>query len=140
MEDNRKIKDIYGCNYIEADGKMYPLQKWYNQLIDKKISEITVFDVLRMIRQNEFVDVAISKAIVYLKANPFVGDMYEGELLEKLSKININDLKDYLNEIKDILSNALAKNESYDWLDEEERKEFEEIISSFSEKILDIPN
>ena len=36
---------------------MYPLQKWYNQLIDKNVSEIGVSDVLRMIRQNEFIDI-----------------------------------------------------------------------------------
>lgn len=135
MQDDRKIKDIYTCNYIEADGEMYPLQKWYNRLLDKRISELEVSDILRMIRQNEFMDIAISKAVSFLKENPFVGDMYEGELLEKLSNVNTDSLTDYIDEIKSILSNALIKNQDYEWLDDEERKEFAEIITKFSDKV-----
>ena len=114
---------------------MYPLQKWYNRLIDKRVSELEVSDILRMIRQNEFIDIAISKAVDYLKENPFVGDMYEGELLEKISSISIERLTDYIGEIKDILSNAIIKNQDYEWLDEDERKEFAEAILNFSDKI-----
>lgn len=88
-----------------------------------------------MIRQNEFRDIAVLKAIEYLKVNPFVGDMYEGELLEKLSSINVDSLTDHIGEIKGILSNALIKNKNYEWLDDEERKEFEEIIMKFSDKV-----
>ena len=53
MEDTRKIKDIYDCVAIISDKELYPLQKQYNQLIDKTIPEITVADVLRMIRQKQ---------------------------------------------------------------------------------------
>lgn len=35
MHDDRKIKEIYKCKYIETEEYMYPLQKWYNQLLDK---------------------------------------------------------------------------------------------------------
>lgn len=51
MEDKRKIKEIYNCMSIASNEELYPLQKWYNQLIEKTIVEITVADVLRMIRQ-----------------------------------------------------------------------------------------
>lgn len=135
MRDDRKIKEIYRCKYIEVDGEMYPLQKWYNRLLDKRISELEVSDILRMLRQNEFIDIAISKAVDYLKENLFVGDMYEGELLEKLSSMNIDSLTNYIDEIKSILSEALIKNQDYKWLDDEERKEFAEIIIKFSDKI-----
>ena len=47
----KKIKDLFKCEYIVSDGELYPLQKWYNQLIDKTISEVTVADVIRMMRQ-----------------------------------------------------------------------------------------
>ena len=137
MKDDRKIKDIYNCQYIETSGEMYPLQKWYNRLIDKRISELEVSDVLRMIKQKEFVDIAVSKAVDYLKENPFSGDMYEGELLYKLSDIDVNSLKEYLNEIKIILSDALIKNKNYDWLDDDEKNEFAEIIKKFYYKIND---
>lgn len=135
MYDDKKIKDIYMCRYIESVEELYPLQKWYNQLIDKKISEIEVFDITRMIRQKEFLDIAILKAVDYLKENPFIGDMYDGELLEKLSEIHIDSLTDCIEEIKSILSTAKEKNDEYEWLDDEERIEFAEIIKEFSDKI-----
>ncbi|KAF5063135.1 CDI immunity protein [anaerobic digester metagenome] len=84
MEDEKKIKDIWKCGYIESETEVYPLQKWFNQLIDKQVSEIEVPDVLRMIRQNEFMDIAIPKAVEFLKTNPFAGEMYEGELMKKI--------------------------------------------------------
>ena len=64
------------------------MQKWYNQLIEKTIAEITVEDVLRMIRQKEFTNLAVSKAINFLKEDVFVVELYEGELLEKLSEMD----------------------------------------------------
>ena len=67
MEDTRKIKDIYDCVAIISDEELYPLQKWYNQLIDKTLSEITVADALRMIRQKQFINLAMSKAIKFLQ-------------------------------------------------------------------------
>lgn len=51
MNDERKIKEIYDCDYIVSDTELYPLQKWYNDLIDKQINDINIMDILRMIRQ-----------------------------------------------------------------------------------------
>lgn len=59
MEDTRKIKEIYDCVAIISEKELYPLQKWYNQLIDKKPSEIIVADVLRMMRQKQFINLAM---------------------------------------------------------------------------------
>lgn len=67
--------------------------------------------------------------------NSFIGDMYEGELLEKLSEVEIRYLIDYIEEIKDILSFALIKNQDYEWIDDDERKEFEDIIIKLSNRI-----
>lgn len=138
MEKNKTIKELYKCNYIKSNEELYPLQKWYNQLIDKKFSEINVFDVLRMIRQNEFVDLAIAKAVSLLKSNPFIGDMYDGELLEKLSKVNLKYLKAFNNELKEILLCASKENKNYKWINQEEQEEFEIIIKKFKEKISEI--
>ncbi len=89
MEDTRKIKDIYDCVAIISDEELYPLQKWYNQLIDKTIPEITVADVLRMIRQKQFINLAMSKAIKYLKDNVFIGESYDGEEDEFKEIVNV---------------------------------------------------
>lgn len=109
-----KIKSIYGFSKIEVEGELYPLQKWYNQLIEKTIYEITIADVLRMIRQNEFIEIAISRAICYYKNNPFAGELYEGELLEKMALFDIIQLGEYMYEIRNILENALRENEVYE--------------------------
>lgn len=131
MED-RKIKDIYGCDYIQDNGELYPLQKWYNQIIDKKVSDISVADVLRMMRQNEFMELAISKAITFLRDNPFEGEKYEGELLEKVSNIEKYLIMDYLDDLRTILLQAQKENKVYKWLIEKEREEFQELINNFS--------
>lgn len=135
MED-RKIKDIYGCDYIQDNGELYPLQRWYNQTIDKNVSEISVADVLRMMRQNEFMELAISRAIAFLRENPFEGEQYEGELLGKVSTIENHLIKDYLDDLRYILVHAKKENEVYEWLIEKEREEFQEIIDNFS-RIID---
>ena len=67
MGDTRKIKEIYGCKPIVFPEPLYPLQEWHNLLIEKTVDEITVADVARMLRQNELVDLALSKAIDFLK-------------------------------------------------------------------------
>lgn len=42
-------------------------------------SEITVADVLRMIRQKQFINLAMSKAIKFLRDDIFIGETYDGE-------------------------------------------------------------
>ena len=39
MQDKRKIKEIYNCISISSNEELYPLQKWYNQLIEKTIKK-----------------------------------------------------------------------------------------------------
>ncbi len=104
-------------------------------MIDKKVSEIEVSDVLRMIRQNEFIDIAIPKAVEFLMINPFAGEMYEGELLEKMSKLEGSILIQYRQELREVLEGALINNKTYEWMDEEERIDFEKVIVNFFKKI-----
>lgn len=135
MEDRRKIKDIYGYTYIVSDEKLYPLQKWYNQLIDKSISEITLSDVLRMIRQKIFVDLAMSKALLFLHENVFAGNAYDGELLDHLATMDAAFLTPYANALKDVLLEALENCKTHEWAYDGEKEEFEEILHLLSEKI-----
>lgn len=136
MGDRKKIKDIYNCKYIISDKELYPLQKWYNQLIDKTISEINIADVLRMIRQKEMIDLAISKAMDFLRNDVFAGETYEGELLEKLSEVEDASLLPYFDELKEILSHTLEEERKHEWLCDEEKEEFEKIVSCISNKII----
>ena len=136
MEDKRKIKEIYNCISITSNEELYPLQKWYNQLIEKTIAEITVADVLRMIRQKEFTNLAMSKAISFLQEDVFAGESYEGELLEKVSEMDSSFLIPYADDLKNIINNALVKSETRDWTYDGEEEEFKDMIDALSTKVM----
>ncbi|SFK77647.1 hypothetical protein SAMN05216390_103210 [Lachnospiraceae bacterium KH1T2] len=50
----KKIKEIYDCTSIKKD-ELFPLEIWYNKLIEKEYAEINLVDVLKMLRQEVFV-------------------------------------------------------------------------------------
>lgn len=127
---------MYGCKYINSEEELFPLQKWYNQLIDKEVEELSISDVLKMIRQNEFLDIAVSKSIDILKQNPFAGELYEGELFEKIAYISDKDLGKYHSDLQQIISNGLVQNEIYDWITEDEREEFGNMLKNYGQRIL----
>lgn len=54
------------------------MDEWYNNLINKDITELDIIDLPRMIRQNIFIELAIDKSIEVLKLNPLEGDVYDG--------------------------------------------------------------
>lgn len=136
MEDKRKIKEICNCISITSNEELYPLQKWYNQLIEKTIAEITVADVLRMVRQKEFTNLAMSKAISFLQEDVFAGESYEGELLEKVSEMDSSFLISYADDLKNIINNALVKSETRDWIYAGEEEEFKDMIDALSTKVM----
>lgn len=136
MEDKRKIKEIYNCISIVSNEELYPLQKWYNQLIEKTIDEFTVADVLRMIRQKEFTNLAMSKAINLLREDVFVGESYEGELFQKISEMDNSFLISYADDLKLIIKNALVKSEIRDWTYDGEEEEFKDMIDTLSTKVM----
>lgn len=133
MEEKRKIKEYYDCQYDKEEA--YPLQKWYNQLIDKTKNELTIADVLRMMRQELFVDLAMERAMVFLEDDIFTGEAYEGQLLEGLSRISTSYLTPYSDRLNALLKIALDKSELHEWSYEGEREEFEQIVDSVSKKI-----
>lgn len=136
MEDKRKIKEIYNCDYIVSNEELYPLQKWYNKLIDKTINEITIADVLRMMRQKEFLNLAMTKAIEFLEDNVFAGETYDGELLEKISEMNTSFLSSYSDKLQTILKNALDISKMHKWSYDGEREEFKIMVDSALKKIM----
>lgn len=136
MEDTRKIKDIYDCVAIISQEELYPLEKWYNQLIDKTIFEITVEDVIRMIRQKQFISLAMSKAIKFLQDDVFIGEAYDGEMLEKISEMDSSLLISYADDLKNIVQNALDKSVTHEWSYNGEEDEFKKIVNSITKKLV----
>lgn len=131
IEDTRKIKDIFDCAEIISE-ELFPLQKWYNQLIGKTFQEITVADVLKMIRQNQFISLAVSKALVLLEDNVFAGEAYDGEILEKLSALDSAILSPYSVELNNIIEIALEKSLIHEWSYDEEEKEIIQKINAIA--------
>ena len=136
MEDMRKIKDIYDCVDIISQEELYPLQKWYNQLIDKTTFEITVADVIRMIRQKQFISLTMSKAIKFLQDDVFIGEAYDGEMLEKISEMDSSLLISYADDLKNIVQNALDKSVTHEWSYNGEEDEFKKIVNSITKKLV----
>ncbi len=128
----KKIKDIYKCKSIPYSNEVYNLEVWYNQLIEKKFCEITLKDVLIMFRQDLFTEIAFKKAIVILKNNPLAGEMYEGELLEKLLDEKNEKLTfKYKNDIQTILEKGKNASEDYIWINQDEKNEYLSIIENY---------
>ncbi|MDO5539038.1 MAG: contact-dependent growth inhibition system immunity protein [Eubacteriales bacterium] len=131
----KKIKDIYNCEYIVSDEELYPLQKWHNILIDKTVSQISIADVLRMLRQKELPDLAMSLAIKFLRDDIFAGELWEGEMLEQISKMDSSFLKEYKKDLKLIIEDALIKSSVHEWTYDGEEKEFRKVMDDILIKI-----
>lgn len=128
----KTISELYNVKEIKLNKNSTSLEIWFNSVIYKNITQITLSDVLRMIRQQLFLEIALEKAIELLKDNPFVGEYYSGELFEHLLKINPRLLKKFDREIKKIIINIKANINEIN--NEEEKNEIEQA----SQKIADL--
>lgn len=133
-----KISEIYGVSFNIADissKDKCSMHDWYGVLINKTYDQIDLFDVTRMIIQEMFLELAVPKAIEFIKDNPFCGQRYEGELIELLSKMDLSYFDNYKDDMQKILCKASIENKTYEWLCEEERREFFELINFFQLKL-----
>ncbi|MCM1097619.1 MAG: contact-dependent growth inhibition system immunity protein [Ruminococcus flavefaciens] len=139
METGKVIKDIYDISFDPDDVSQEdrcPMREWHNKLINKTYFQLDIFDVTRMIIQKMYLELAVAKAVSFVKETPFCGLRYEGELLELLYKVDVCYLEKYKEILKEILDNALRQNEVYEWLCEEERVEFSDLVKCFAQKLL----
>ena len=133
-----KIKDIYSCRPLYENHPLYgsdPLVVWHNQVIEKYADELTIADVARCIRQNVFVEKAYEMLLVYLLNNPYEGDIYDGELMDKASEVDKDIIVKYKKTIAEIIENAEQFIHTYDWQYEEDKIEFEQSVERLYDKI-----
>ena len=121
---------------VKSFEKNFAFETLIHQRAEKTIAEITVADVLRMVRQKEFTNLAMSKAISFLQEDVFAGESYEGELLEKVSEMDSSFLISYADDLKNIINNALVKSETRDWTYDGEEEEFKDMIDALSTKVM----
>lgn len=125
-----KIKNKYNCEKIKEDENSSSLVKWYNNVIEKTYNELNVGDVLRMLRQNLFIDMAVKKSLVMLNNDIFIGEYYDGELLEHILKTDKNYLKDNIDDINLICEKVIALCKS---TDDESKNEILTAIENFKQ-------
>lgn len=131
-----KIKELYGCEYEVSEEELFPLQKWYNQLIDKAPREVTVEDTARMLRQKLFPDLAMTKAIELLREDLFAGELYEGELLAAIADTESPLTAAHAQELKEVLRDASERIAAHEWMFDGEADEFREIVDAAARKIV----
>lgn len=119
----KTIKEKYRVNEIELNNYSTSLEKWFNEVIYKSEIELNISDLLRMIRQNLFIDLALILSIKMLKENPLIGEYYDGELIGHLLKVDKGLLLNYKEDIKEILFDAQQKVETFKWESNEDKDE-----------------
>lgn len=136
MDENKTIRVIYKLDYDKSILNS-GLVNWHNRLLDKKVDELDVVDVSKMIRQDILKVVAIDKAIDLFLSNPFDGEMQDGDLLALLISIKSNLIKN--RKRYEDLSNAITELESsylnFDWPDNQSKALFKENLITFKQNI-----
>jgi len=131
---NQRISEILNVNSEEIDVKC-ELDKWYVTLLNKAIEEININDISRMLRQDILIEVAINKSVEILKENPLVGEMYDGQLLELLYSVDVNKYKEDIDEVKYLLIKIKSNISSFEWLCDEDFKEYSQVLEKYLKKL-----
>lgn len=127
--------------YDENTNSELPLPIWYSKVRQKKISELTTYDIIKFINQELYLNYIVPEALKVLMKNPTAGEKYYGQLLAALYNLEIafwtknhilaHQLLNFLNELNS--GNLIP--EDFDWTYEGEKQEFHELAKSLSEKI-----
>ncbi|CAM4314471.1 contact-dependent growth inhibition system immunity protein [Paenibacillus xylanexedens] len=132
---SKLIKEIYSIDQnIQTDNSDSPLDHWYDRLINKKVDELDLEDVSRMLGQHVFIDLGIEKAIEILSEDPLAGEMYDGHLLKLLCSIETNNFRDLL-QLKKLLQTIKSNLSQFEWADEEDQEEYAELLERFLKKV-----
>ncbi|MBO4456289.1 MAG: hypothetical protein J5802_01070 [Butyrivibrio sp.] len=129
---SRLIKCIFE-NEVEIQGdSLAPLELWYNEMINKKIEELSILDISRMLRQNVLMPLAMSKAMEILISNPLDGEMYDGDLLYQV----VGAIKNYGAAVDKQMADAFikianAEKDTYKWEFQEYKAEYEDLLKEF---------
>ncbi|MEK3918084.1 contact-dependent growth inhibition system immunity protein [Paenibacillus polymyxa] len=132
---SKLIKEIYSIDQnIQTDNSDSPLDHWYDRLVNKKVNELDLEDVSRMLGQHVFIDLGIEKAIEILSEDPLAGEMYDGHLLKLLCSIETNNFRD-LSQLKRLLQTIKSNLSQFEWADEEDQEEYAELLELFLKKV-----
>lgn len=132
---SKKLKEIYEYDLIEDFDSALMVDEWFNTIMEKTKDQLTVSDVSRMLRQKICSKVAIKRAIEMLEEDPFVGEMFEGQLMYNLYDGKEKYLKLFYSQVEPVLEKAGLMAKTHEWSSDSERDEYMEVIEKFGHKI-----
>ncbi|MBF2352496.1 contact-dependent growth inhibition system immunity protein [Listeria welshimeri] len=131
---DQKIKDIYHIDdSFSIDNEKY--NKWLKSLLNKTKDEITEKDVYTMLLQQELEDLAIEKAIEFIKIDSLTGEMWDGQLLEQLAGISADKLVAYKEDLQKLIPYIDIQIKEPLWDFEFEREDFISRYMKFKDKV-----
>ncbi|MBF2621112.1 contact-dependent growth inhibition system immunity protein [Listeria welshimeri] len=134
---DQKIKDIYHIDdSFSIDNEKY--NKWLKSLLNKTKDEITEKDVYTMLLQQELEDLAIEKAIEFIKIDPLTGEMWDGQLLEQLAGISADKLVAYKEDLQKSIPYIDIQIKEPLWDFEFEREDFISRYMKFKDKVANL--
>lgn len=134
-----KIKDIYEFDYI-PESDLYPLEEWFNAILEKTEDELTIGDVCRLLRQRMCSKCAMHRAVEILREDPFAGEIYDGQLMSTLYGAKEKYLCLFYDELMPIIEDAELQALRRNWSSEDEKSEYLKIAMAFKHKIEEAKN
>jgi len=130
----QKLKDIYEFDYVPGDD-IYPLEEWFNAILEKTEDELTIGDVCRMLRQRMCSKCAMHRAVEILRKDPFAGELYDGQLMSTLYGAKEKYLCLFYDDLIPIIEDAELGALRRSWASEDEKSEYLKIAMAFKHKI-----
>ena len=114
-----------------------PLDEWFYEMLKKSEDELSVRDISHMLRQEVYLDIAVSLGWKKIIENPLCGEMYEGQMLDLLTRVFVHnpEYKDY--ELFRRFEKRMKEvYESYQWDTDYEEKEVDKSLVNFRQLFL----
>lgn len=126
-----EIEENLGISYKEeVSNSSLPI--WYAKIRHKKLSELDEGDVIRLIRQDLYLQYVLPLALDLLRDDLFIGKQFDGELVKVLSRVPLNfwaNHQDLKKEVNTLILSKKASSESHPWSVIEEKEEFLETLN-----------
>ncbi|KQU63311.1 hypothetical protein ASG66_02550 [Bacillus sp. Leaf406] len=129
-----KIRDIYPLSQEQSQAD-YPLDEWYNTLLNKDCTELDINDLCRMIQQDIFIEIAVDKAVKVLKRNPLAGDVYDGQLVEVLLSVDMEKITEQREPLNEVLLDVRNNVEIDHFMSVEDFNGYHDLVKKFLTKI-----